>query len=308
MLNKINITIKNLFYHETWNTMVIKNKGEHIFPENTLEILSNTKAQPLNKKYTFQADPFIIDKDNHLYIFYEAFSFRNSKGILRCRILNSDMLEISDVKLKGFDDLHCHLSFPFLFHLGGKLFMIPESSERKEIILFQSVDFPARWEKVKVLVSDMAVTDNVIFELEGIYYLVSTTMDYEMTIHTADNIFGEWKMISPTLDVCNYHHRSAGTPYSINNKTYIFTQECNPNEYGKSIYIKELIKLTSQDYEEKLIGKINPNINNSDGIHTINFTDNYIVYDTKRLIFSLLSPLKKLSYKIMVKYRNRRFT
>ncbi|WP_391591478.1 glucosamine inositolphosphorylceramide transferase family protein [Yersinia rohdei] len=308
MLNKINITIKNLFYHETWNTMVIKNKGEHIFPENTLEILSNTKAQPLNKKYTFQADPFIIDKDNHLYIFYEAFSFRNSKGILRCRILNSDMLEISDVKLKGFDDLHCHLSFPFLFHLDGKLFMIPESSERKEIILFQSVDFPARWEKVKVLVSDMAVTDNVIFELEGIYYLVSTTMDYEMIIHTADNIFGEWKMISPTLDVCNYHHRSAGTPYSINNKTYIFTQECNPNEYGKSIYIKELTKLTSQDYEEKLIGKINPNINNSDGIHTINFTDNYIVYDTKRLIFSLLSPLKKLSYKIMVKYRNRRFT
>lgn len=212
MLNKINRIIKKLFYHESWDIMVIKSKDEHTFPENTLEILNNAKAQQLYKKYTFQADPFIIEKDDKLYVFYEAFSFLNSIGILRCRILNNDMHEIDDVKLEGFDDLQCHLSFPFLFHLDGKLFMIPESSERKEIILFQSVDFPARWEKVKVLVSDLAVTDNVIFELNGSYYLVSTTMDYKMTIHTAEGILGEWKIISPELDVCNYHHRGAGTP------------------------------------------------------------------------------------------------
>ncbi|VTP62755.1 Uncharacterised protein [Leclercia adecarboxylata] len=99
------------------------------------------------KKYIFQADPFIIDKDDRLYVFYEAFSFLNSKGVLRCRILNNALEEIEDLKLEGFDDLKCHLSFPFLFQLDGKLFMIPESSERKEVILFQSVDFPARWGK-----------------------------------------------------------------------------------------------------------------------------------------------------------------
>lgn len=288
--------------------MVINSKDEHSFPQNTLEIIKNAKAQKLNKKYTFQADPFIIDKDDHLYVFYEAFSFLNSKGILRCRVLNKDLREVDDVKLEGFDDLKCHLSFPFLFQFDGQLFMIPESSERKEIILFQSVDFPARWEKVKVLVPNLAVTDNVIFELNNVYFLVSTTMNYEITIHTAESIFGEWKKISPELNVCNIHHRGAGTPFFINNKAYIFTQECNPGEYGKSIFIKELLSLTPLKYEEKLIGKINSPINNSLGIHTINFTEKYIVYDTRRIIFSLLSPFKKLSYKIIVKYRKRLFT
>ncbi|MCU6667225.1 hypothetical protein M8013_00420 [Enterobacteriaceae bacterium H4N4] len=307
MFNKNNKLIKKLFFHESWDIMVINSKGQHVFPQNTLEILSNAKAQQLDKKYIFQADPFIIDKGENLYVFYEAFSFLNSKGVLRCRILNKDLVEIDDVKLDGFDELKCHLSFPFLFHLEGQLFMIPESSERKEIILFKCVDFPARWEKVKVLVADLAVTDNVIFELNSLNYLVSTSMNDEMVIHTADSIFGDWKLISPTLEVCNEHLRGAGTPYTVDGKTYIFTQECNPEVYGKSIFIKELTRLTPDKYEEKLVGRISASINNSDGIHTLNFTDNYIVYDTKRLTFSVLSTLKKLSYKIMVNHRKRLF-
>ncbi|MEG1210278.1 MAG: hypothetical protein RSE29_04060 [Leclercia sp.] len=287
--------------------MVINSHGQHVFPENTLDILCHAKAQQLDKKYIFQADPFIIDKGDLLYVFYEAFSFVNSKGVLRCRILNKDLLEIDDVKLEGFDDLKCHLSFPFLFQNDGKLFMIPESAERKEVILFQSVDFPVRWEKVKVLVSDMAVTDNVAFELHGKNYLVSTTLDNEMVIHTSEDIMGDWTLISPDLNVCNVHPRGAGAPYTVNDKTYIFTQECNPEMYGKSIFIKELTNLTADKYEEKLVGKISSSINNSDGIHTLNFTDNYIVYDTKHLTFSLLSTLKKLAYKIMVSHRKRLF-
>lgn len=307
MFNKNNRLIKKLFFHESWDIMVVNSHGRHVFPENTLDILCNTKAQQLDKKYIFQADPFIIDKGDLLYVFYEAFSFLNSKGILRCRILNKDLVEIDDVKLEGFDELKCHLSFPFLFELDGKLFMIPESSERKEVILFQSVDFPARWEKVKVLVSDLAVTDNVVFELHGVIYLVSTTMDNKLVIHTSEGLLGDWTRISPDLEVCNLHPRGAGTPYSINNKTYIVTQECNHDAYGKSIFIKEVTNLTPNKYEEKLVGNISSSINNSDGIHTLNFTDNYIVYDTKHLTFSLLSTLKKLAYKVMVNHRKRLF-
>lgn len=308
MFNKNNRIIKKLFFHESWDIMVINSHGQHVFPENTLDILCNAKARQLDKKYIFQADPFIIDKGERLYVFYEAFSFLTSKGVLRCRVLNKDLEEIEDVKLEGFDDLKCHLSFPFLFELDGKLFMIPESAERKEVILFQSVDFPARWEKVKVLVSDMAVTDNVIFELNGVNFMASTTMDNELVIHTSDAILGDWQQISPDLDICNMHARGAGKPYSINDKTYLFTQECSAGFYGKSIFIKELTNLTPHKYEEKLVGKISPSINNSDGIHTLNFTDNYIVYDTKHLTFSLLSTLKKLAYKVMVNHHKRLFS
>lgn len=149
MQAKIKRIINMLFYHESWDIMIIKDHGTHLFPDNTLEILNKSAAQQLKKKYTFQADPFLIEKDDKLYVFYEAFSFRNSKGTLRCRILDRELTEIDDVKLEGFDDLRCHLSFPFLININNQLFMIPESSERKEVLLFQSVEFPARWKKIK---------------------------------------------------------------------------------------------------------------------------------------------------------------
>ena len=308
MQTKIKRIIKMLFYHESWDIMILKDHGSHLFPDNTLEILSKTAAQQLKKKYTFQADPFIIEKADKLYVFYEAFSFRNSKGTLRCRILDRELTEIDDIKLEGFDDLKCHLSFPFLIHINDQLFMIPESSERKEVILFQSVEFPVRWKKIKVLISDTEVTDNVFLTINETCYLLSTTMDNEIIIHSAENIYGQWQRISPALKVSNPHHRGAGAPYLVDNKMYFLTQECTPETYGKSIYIKELVTLNDTVFDESLIEKINSSINHSDGVHTLNFSNNYIVYDTKINKFSFLSILKKISYKCMVRYRNYNLT
>lgn len=308
MQTKIKKIIKTFFYHESWDIMILKDHGSHLFPDNTLEILSKTTAQQLKKKYTFQADPFIVEKADKLYVFYEAFSFRNSKGTLRCRVLDRELTEIDDVKLEGFDDLKCHLSFPFLIHINDQLFMIPESSERKEVILFQSVEFPARWKKIKVLISDTELTDNVFLTINETCYLLSTTMDNEIIIHSAENIFGEWQRIAPSLKVSNHHHRGAGAPYLVDNKMYFLTQECTSETYGKSIYIKELVTLNDTVFDENLIEKINSSINHSDGVHTLNFSNNYIVYDSKINKFSFLSILKKISYKCMVRYRNYNLT
>ncbi|EMW6553376.1 hypothetical protein AAFF16_001848 [Citrobacter werkmanii] len=308
MQTKIKKIIKTFFYHESWDIMILKDHGSHLFPDNTLEILSKTTAQQLKKKYTFQADPFIVEKADKLYVFYEAFSFRNSKGTLRCRVLDRELTEIDDVRLEGFDDLRCHLSFPFLIHINDQLFMIPESSERKEVILFQSVEFPARWKKIKVLISDTELTDNVFLTINETCYLLSTTMDNEIIIHSAENIFGEWQRIAPSLKVSNHHHRGAGAPYLVDNKMYFLTQECTPETYGKSIYIKELVTLNDTVFDESLIEKINSSINHSDGVHTLNFSNNYIVYDSKINKFSFLSILKKISYKCMVRYRNYNLT
>ncbi|HGY5133320.1 MAG: hypothetical protein E6997_05430 [Citrobacter sp.] len=304
MQAKIKRIINMLFYHESWDIMIIKDHGTHSFPNNTLDILSKSAAQQLKKKYTFQADPFLIEKDDKLFVFYEAFSFRNSKGTLRCRILDRELVEIDDVKLEGFDDLMCHLSFPFLININDQLFMIPESSERKEVILFQSVEFPTRWKKIKVLISDTEVTDNIFLSMNETCYLMSTTMDNKIIIHSAEHLHGQWQRITPALKVSNHHHRGAGAPYLVDNKMYFLTQECTPETYGKSIYIKELVTLNDANFDENLIEQINSSINHSDGVHTLNFSSNYIAYDTKINKFSLLAIFKKISYKCMIKYRN----
>lgn len=265
MQAKIKKIINMIFYHESWDIMLIKDNGTHLFPDNTLEILSKSTAQQLKKKYTFQADPFLIEKDDKLYVFYEAFSFRNSKGTLRCRVLDCDLVELEDISLEGFDDLKCHLSFPYLIHINDQLFMIPESSERKEVILFQSIEFPARWKQVKVLISDTELTDNIFISVNKTCYLLSTTMDNEIIIHSADHLYGQWQRINPALKVSNPHHRGAGASYQVENKMYFLTQECTPETYGKSIYIKELVTLNDANFAESLIEQINSSINHSDG-------------------------------------------
>lgn len=303
MHSKCRKLVNVMFFHESWDIMIERNSISHDFPTNTLSMLTSTTFQQLNRIYTFQADPFIIEKDNNVYVFYEAFNFRNSKGTLHCRILDSNLTELEDVKLEGFEHLKCHLSFPYLFHNNDQLFMIPESSERKEVILFQSIDFPTRWQQVKVLLSDIALTDNVLFTLNGSVYLQSTTMDDELVIHTANDLTGPWQKITPVLNMSNQHQRGAGAPHYVDNRMYFLTQECTPEIYGKSIYIKELISLNDSCFEEFLVAQVNSSINQSDGVHTLNFTDNYIVYDSKIIKFSLLSIFKKISYKCMAKYR-----
>ena len=236
MQAKIKKIINMIFYHESWDIMLIKDNGTHLFPDNTLEILSNSTAQQLKKKYTFQADPFLIEKDDKLYVFYEAFSFRNSKGTLRCRVLDRDLVELEDISLEGFDDLKCHLSFPYLIHINDQLFMIPESSERKEVILFQSIEFPARWKQVKVLISDTELTDNIFISVNKTCYLLSTTMDNEIIIHSADHLYGQWQRINPALKVSNPHHRGAGASYQVENKMYFLTQEHAGNLWKINLY------------------------------------------------------------------------
>ena len=70
--------------------------------------------------------------------------------------------------------------------------------------------------------------------------------------------------------------------------------ECTPETYGKSIYIKELVTLNDANFDENLIEQINSSINHSDGVHTLNFSNNYIVYDTKINQFSFYLYLKNI--------------
>lgn len=41
--------INMLFYHESWDIMIIKDNGSHTFPTNTLDILKRTPAQQLKE-------------------------------------------------------------------------------------------------------------------------------------------------------------------------------------------------------------------------------------------------------------------
>jgi hypothetical protein len=54
MQAKIKRIMNMLFYHESWDIMLIKDNGTHLFPDNTLEILSKSTAQQLKRNIHFR--------------------------------------------------------------------------------------------------------------------------------------------------------------------------------------------------------------------------------------------------------------
>ena len=80
MQAKIKRIINMLFYHESWDIMIIKDHGTHLFPNNTLDILSKSAAQQLKKKYTFQADPFLSKKMINCLSFMKLLAFATRKA------------------------------------------------------------------------------------------------------------------------------------------------------------------------------------------------------------------------------------
>lgn len=304
MLDKFKFSrvVKKLFYIEEWNIGIIKKKQSK--ENNIADCTLHSDIFWFKKYNAVQADPFVLEHNNLVYIFYESLGLLNSKGDIRCRVLDNDLKELDDMLLIGLNDIQCHLSYPFYFEHDGKLFLIPESYELSEVSLFECISFPNKWKKAYTLVSGIKLTDSSIICSNGKYYLYSTDLDNNLILHMSTDLFDNWKKISPNLKLCNQYARGAGSPLYYQDGIFIFTQEGFDHNYGSAIFIKKISSIGESEFSEELVRKIEPIIGSyKDGIHTINSSENYIVIDSKRLKFNLFSFFIKLVYKVKTKLR-----
>jgi hypothetical protein len=99
---------------------------------------------------------------------------RVGKGIISA-------VEFDDVGPKGevFPVLEepWHLSYPFLIEHDDDLWMIPESSERRDVALYKCVRFPDKWERHSTLLSGFEPADATITRHNGMNYLFGAWRD-----------------------------------------------------------------------------------------------------------------------------------
>ena len=72
----------------------------------------------------FQADPFVVFKDDKYYVFYEELKFEDYHGYLRAAELDIENNRLINDKV--ILNLDYHLSFPNVFLEKGRYYMIPE--------------------------------------------------------------------------------------------------------------------------------------------------------------------------------------
>lgn len=243
------------------------------------------------------ADPFIFEKDNNTYIFFEAFDLVSRSGKIGYSILRNDG---TCTPVRIIIDEPFHLSFPYIFEMGGDVYIMPESSDSYSLRLYKALSFPDIWTLDSILLPDTYCCDCVIFKRKESYFLLTNEMYHNTPTGTYPSCWVKNYLYSLTvkdghLSPCNgekvgegdYGIRNAGKAFSEDGILYRIGQDCRNKQYGRGLV---LFKVHSLDpyYETehfaidcKMFAKHirTKEKNEIIGVHTYNATDKWEIID-----------------------------
>lgn len=244
------------------------------------------------------ADPFLFEYGDNTYIFAELYDYILRRGVIGYYQLNAKKSRwIPIIKEKH------HLSYPFIYMLDGKIYILPEANESETLYRYRAVHFPDQWVREKPLLNKIRFADTTPLP----EYDYQLAMTYDLLDQTLKLIDLEQKtVISASFDEEGIK-RPAG--YSAHKLPIRAAQDCR-EDYGKGIILYRYEIKNRKQYTEKIIRSINPNsviLSDKlfiDGIHTYNQSRQFEVIDIKTRRFNILNFVMRSYNAISKKIRH----
>ncbi len=222
----------------------------------------------------FYADPFLFKHQGLNYVFFEDYDYQ--KGVISYVCINQD-LKTSEPRVAL--ELPIHLSFPSIFQDEGEIYMTPETYDNRSVSLFKAQKFPDEWQHVRTLIRGQRFSDPILFKRGGYYWLFVAVKKDRLQIYYAKNLDSEFR--PHPINHRMIPGRNAGYVYFMNDQLIRPTMDCSIS-YGRSMILKEIVRLDPQQFIEKEIVKIEPTwAPNLTGTHTYSQNEEYVVYDGK---------------------------
>jgi hypothetical protein len=236
----------------------------------------------------YYADPFLITHEARRFVFFEDYSYRREKAVISCvEIYPDSTLSSPRVALDG----EHHLSYPFVFHHAGAIFMIPETLANRSVELYRARQFPDQWAFEAVLLEDIDAVDATLVEREERIWLFVATSTHglrpawnDLHIFAADSLTGPWMphARNPVLSDIRCA-RPAGRIFRLGVEL-IRPGQNGARGYGSEITFNQITTLELKRYGETRLGSLGPEwLPGGLGAHTYNFDDDYEVVDGKRM-------------------------
>jgi hypothetical protein len=180
-----------------------------------------------------------------------------------------------------------HLSYPFLWQEGERLYMIPEAGQTGELTLYEAVGDEMQWQRRAVLISGVRLGDATVVRLADRLWMFATCADHGIAsvedalhIYWADQIEGPWHphALNPVkIDVtCS---RPAGSMHVVDGELHRPVMDCS-SIYGGSVRWMRVSRLTEHEFEEHPAPSRLPKRElQPEPWHTFNAIDNIIVID-----------------------------
>ena len=193
-------------------------------------------------KDLWYADPMLIEREGHKYVFMEVFDEKTHLG----RIGYSELTEKGWGEVRTVISENFHLSFPYMFEYNGMLYMLPETSTANKVCLYECVRFPDEWVLNGTFLEGQRIVDSIILEKkDNIIRILGSEcnrdndLEYKFVVY--DIIFGtKIEMIMET-EINNRqeyysYHRNAGPVFD---DKYIPLQKSSEVIYGESMYLAD---------------------------------------------------------------------
>ena len=252
------------------------------------------------------ADPFVVEREGKVWIFAELYDYFRCRGILGCcELIPGQRLRWEPIIVEPF-----HLSYPCILEQGGKTYLMPESGQDRSLLLYEAVDFPWKWKRVKTLRENVCFADTTPISEDGL----------ALTHQVADARHPQLLLIDltgrrPDVPAKNQEllrSRPAGKPFRLEDRLIRPIQRSWDFErnYGKSLAFG-IVELQGSICQEEIIAEITPaELNYSrpiflDGMHTYNSSTNFEVIDIKTRRFNLLNLLFRIWNKLEQRIRRK---
>jgi hypothetical protein len=257
---------------------------------------------PIPENTRFFADPFVFkNPDGNIEIIFEDYSSYRY-GTISLATLNA---QFSTLSIKPLLDTGFHLSYPSVFNHDGKTYIIPESSKEGGLHCYE-FDFETKSLKNKrTIIENEPLLDSTILYYNNKYWLFATKRGlnsnsdlyiYHSNKWDGDYVAHQGNPVKSSLSGT----RPAGN-FIIHNDTIYRPTQNSAEYYGKSIILQKIIQLDDENFEEIAVTELTLQKNNkfNFGIHTINITNDVIVVDGLRKIFSPLTQITIFLKKIL---------
>jgi hypothetical protein len=231
------------------------------------------------------ADPFFLQKNGTLWLFFEDYIYGEGRAIIRVAPVNRDG---TLGEIRTCLDLGYHTSYPYVFEHQGEIFMLPETLSNRTVELYRATSFPYQWRLEKVLFQGDVTDTSPWFDGERWWFFTCVEepkgIIAQCLLFSADSLTGDWKAhpANPISSDVRFA-RNAGAIFSKGGQTFRPTQNCAGN-YGRSMSLREIVAINPDQYVERGALDIEPDPAwNYIGLHTYNFSGDVEVIDGMKI-------------------------
>ena len=245
------------------------------------------------------ADPFIFENKGKTYIFAELYDYVRRKGGIGYCLLEP---EKETYWVQVISEKY-HLSYPFIFEHKHEIYILPESGAGNILYVYHAIEFPEKWEKIKILREHGNYADTTPFYWKSqklaITYKGKSDGHYELWLLNLHNEAKDKQLLLDNIEL----RRPAGKVFGWHNKNIRPAQNCT-NDYGEGLIFYEYDISEDEEYLENEMQRIFPKELKfskellMDGMHTYNGNQTYEVIDIKTRRFNILNLLFRIIGKI----------